>query len=273
LFRKSSLAINRNHYNLIGNFEQDRILFKGTVLKEKEKPKSDEQPKKRYVKFLKRAIWPAISLTLSIIIILLLLYKPAGYLPADEAEALRGQRQLSQNITNRLLPEFYNGIQHTESFEMTINEEEINELIAQAKWPKYSEGFVFYTPKASLDSGKIGLMCTVLQFGLDVELVITIETQPKLDENGLLNVNVTQVKIGAVNITPLAEFFAKKMYQEQKPEYIEAWDWRSKIASSIFENAGFEPVFLVKDRWVRLEALDIREEFVKVRLRGAHRPY
>jgi hypothetical protein len=239
-------------------------------LKEQEKPQSEPKKKSRSKKTLKRLIWPAISLTLSIIIIILLLYKPAGYISSDEA-MLGGDRQLSQNITNRLMPEFYNGIQQTESFEMIINEKEINELIAHAKWPKYSEGFVFYAPKASLEVGKIGLMCTALQFGLDVELVITIETQPKLDENGLLNLNVTQVKVGAVNITPLAAFLGRKMYQKQKPEHIEPWDWRSKIAGSIFENASFEPVFQAKGRWVRLEELDIGEQILRVRLHGAQR--
>jgi uncharacterized protein YpmS len=270
LFIKNSLAINRNHYNLIDNFEQDRILSKGTVLKEQEKPQSEPKKKSRSRKIIKRLIWPAISLSLSILIIILLLYKPAGYISADEA-MLGGDVQLSQNITNRLMPEFYNGIQQTESFEMSINEKEINELIAHAKWPKYSEGFVFYAPKASLEAGQIGLMCTVLQFGLDVELVVTIETQPKLDENGLLNLNVAQVKIGAVNITPLAAVLGKRMYQEQKPDYIEPWDWRSKIAGSIFENAAFEPVFQVKNRWVWLEELEIGEQIVRVRLRGAQR--
>ncbi|MHC4131107.1 MAG: hypothetical protein ACYSSP_07945 [Planctomycetota bacterium] len=238
--------------------------------KEKEKPQP-EQAKKPYKKFLKRAIWPGISLILSIIIILLLLYKPAGYIPADKASAQSGDNQLSQNITNRLLPEFYNGIQQPEPFEMTINEKEINEIIAHAKWPKYSEGFIFYAPKASLSPGKVGFMCTILQFGLDVELVVTVQTEPLLDDKGLLNINVTEIKVGAVNITPLASFLARRMYKEQKPDYISPEDWRGKIAGSIFENAGFEPVFKIKGRWVRLEELDIEEGYLRVRLSSADR--
>lgn len=242
-------------------------------MKEQEKKQPEQKKKSRTRKIIKRLIWPAISITLSIVIIILLLYKPAGYIPSDQAATLAGDSQLSQGITNRLLPEFYNGIQQQEPFEMTITEKDINELIAQTEWPKYSEGFVFYTPKAGLNPGKISLMCTVLQFGLDLELVVTIEADPKLDENGLLNFNLTLVKVGAVNITPLAAFLAKKAYQEHKPEYIEPWDWRSKIAGSIFENAGFEPVFEVKNRWVRVEGVEIEEEILRVRLRKAERPY
>jgi len=241
-------------------------------LKEQEKLKPERKKKSRTRKIIKRLIWPAISITLSIVIIILLLYKPAGYVPSDQAATLGGGKQLSQDITNRLLPEFYNGIQQQEPFEMTISEKDINELIAQSEWPKYSEGFVFYTPKASLNAGKIGLMCTVLQFGLDVELVVTIEAEPKLDENGLLNLNLSLVKVGAVNITPLAAFLAKKAYQEHKPKYIEPWDWRSKIAGSIFENAGFDPVFQVKNRWVRVEGLDIDKHTLKLRLSKSQSP-
>ncbi|MHC4187982.1 MAG: hypothetical protein ACYSRQ_07290 [Planctomycetota bacterium] len=238
--------------------------------KEKEKPQP-ERARKPYKKFLKRAIWPAISLMLSIIIVLLLLYKPAGYIPAEKAASLSSESQLSQNITNRLLPEFYNGIQQLEPFEMTINEEEINEIIAHAEWPKYSEGFIFYAPKASLSPGKVGFMCTILQFGLDVELVVTVQTEPGLDDEGLLNINVTEVKVGAVNITPLASYLGRRTYQQQKPDYIDPEDWRSKIAGSIFESAGFEPVFRIKDRWVRLEELEIKEECLRVSLKAVER--
>jgi uncharacterized protein YpmS len=237
-------------------------------LKEKEKSQPEPKRKSRSRKTLKRLIWPAISLTLSIIIVLLLLYKPAGYISADEAVAVGGDKQLSQEVTNRLLPEFYNGIQQSESFEMIISENEINELISHAKWPKYSEGFIFYTPKTSLSVGKIGLMCTILQFGLDVELVVTVEMEPSLDENGLLNINVTELKVGAVNITPLAAFLGKRMYQEQKPDYIDQEDWRGKIAASIFENSAFEPVFWAKGRWVKVEELDIEQGLLKIRLKS-----
>jgi uncharacterized protein YpmS len=241
-------------------------------LKEKDKEKQQpEQIKKPHKKFLKRAIWPCISLTLSLIIVLLLLYKPAGYIPADKAAAQSSESQLSQNITNRLLPEFYNGIQQPEPFEMTITEKEINEIIAHAKWPKYSEGFIVYAPKASLSTGKVGFMCTILQLGLDVELVVTVQTEPGLEEDGLLNINVTEVKVGAVNITPLASFLARRMYQEQKPDYIDPEDWRGKIAGSIFENAGFEPVFRIKRRWVRLKELEIKEGSLRVSLSAAER--
>jgi hypothetical protein len=239
-------------------------------LKEKEKQQTDKKSKP-YVKFLKRAIWPVMSLTLSIIIVLLLLYKPSGYISADEASKQDENIQLSQDITNRLLPMFYNGIQQPEPFEMVISENDINELIAQGKWPKYSEGFVLFAPKANIEPGKIGLMCTALQFNLDVELVVSAETKPHLDEEGLLNINVIQVKVGAMNITPLASFLARKMYQEQKPEFVDQGDWRSKVAASIFENAGFVPIFRIKKRWVRLEDLQIEQGAIRIRLKAVER--
>jgi hypothetical protein len=240
-------------------------------LKENQKTQP-EQAKKTYVRILKRVIWPGISLILSIIIVLLFLYKPAGYVPANQASAHRSQKEFSQDITNRLLPEFYNGIQRAEPFEMNIGQDEINEIIAHANWPKYSEGFVFYAPTAALSPGKILLMCTILHFQLDLELIVTVMMEPKLDENGFLNINVTLLKVGAVNITPLAGIIAGRMYKEHKPDFIPPEDWRGKIAGSIFENTPFEPVFRVKGRWVRVEQFQIENQRLRLRLRAAQRP-
>ncbi|MHC4759512.1 MAG: hypothetical protein ACYTE8_12720, partial [Planctomycetota bacterium] len=95
--------------------------------------------------------------------------------------------------------------------------------------------------------------------------------KPHLDEEGLLNINVIQVKVGAMNITPLASFLARKMYQEQKPEFVDQGDWRSKVAASIFENAGFVPIFRIKKRWVRLEDLQIEQGAIRIRLKAVER--
>ena len=222
------------------------------------KDEKKQKPKKNlYISVLKKSCWLLISIVISLIIVWLLLYKPAGYISAKNNTADSRQKQLSTNLTNRLLPELYNGVQRAEPFDMTLNEADLNEIIAQSSWPRHSGGFIFYTPNATLSIDTIGLMSTVVLVKGKIELVVILQAKPALNENGLLNFNIAEVKIGALNITPLAAYIAKKTYQKHQPDYIDHNDFRSIIADSVFQNKPFEPVFKVKNKKVRIEKINI----------------
>ncbi|MFC1739690.1 hypothetical protein ACFL1G_11700 [Planctomycetota bacterium] len=231
-------------------------------MKDKNKHKPEE-PKSIYVRVLKKYCWLLIGMVPTLIIIALLLYKPAGYIPADKTDVHKQPEQLSTNLTNRLMPEFYNGVQRSEPFEMTIREKDINELIAQSEWPRNSDGFAFYAPKAILAPDTISMMSTVVKSG--IELVLTISAEPAFNEDGLLSFNIDKVKIGAMNITPLAAIVAKKTYEQTRPDVVRPDDISALIAGSIFENKPFEPIFRVRGRNVRLENIKIDSEELTVR--------
>ncbi len=218
----------------------------------KQKP---EKNKKLYVLALKKSYWLLVGLVPILIIFLLLVHKPFGYSPAGKADDDNQQKQLSTDITNRLLPQFYNSIQGSEPFDITIAEQQVNDIIAYCNWPRCYRGFIFHTPKATLSRDLIKLMCTVVKSGIDIELAVTVRAKPKLDEEGLLNFNVNEVEVGAINITLLAAIIAKKIYQQQ--HYIDPNDLRSRIVVSLFENKPFKPVFEVKNRKVRIEQINL----------------
>jgi len=66
-----------------------------------------------------------------------------------------------------------------------------------------SEGVLLYAPAALFVPDAVVLMGTADVKG--VEFIITIELEPKINEQGLLNLQVAKVKVGAMNITPLAK--------------------------------------------------------------------
>jgi uncharacterized protein YpmS len=100
-----------------------------------------------------------------------------------------------------------------------------------------------------------------------VEFIITIELEPKINEQGFLNLRVAKVKVGAMNITPLVKMMAKKMYMQR----INALDVdteavQTKIAASLLTDEPFEPVFRIDDKKVRIEKITVAKEKLLLRL-------
>jgi hypothetical protein len=75
------------------------------------------------------------------------------------------------------------------------------------------------------------------------------------------------VKVGAVNITPLARVIGRRMYAERlAAKGIDTKDLRAQIAASLLNDEGFEPVIKIEDREVRVEEVVIGQEKMRIRL-------
>jgi hypothetical protein len=128
-----------------------------------------------------------------------------------------------------------------------------------------SEGIMLYAPAVLFEPGSVVLMCTANL--KNVEFIVTIVLEPKIDEQGMLNLQVAKVKVGALNITPLAKMVAEKMYTERlNTMRVDTDTLRAQIAASLLNNEPFEPVFEVEDRQIRIEKVTIHEESLTARL-------
>lgn len=230
--------------------------------------------KTRKKRKFKKRYWLLIDLAVAMVIFALLLYKPARYKPPDAIPAGNNQREVSPYLTNVLLPQLHNGAQRDEPFEMVVTQKGINEIIAWSKWPKESEGVTFTAPVVFFAPDNIELMGTANIKGVD--LVISVMAEPRLDEEGLLNLHVTKVKIGAMNITPVARMIAKRMYAERLETMpIDTEDLRTQIAASLLNDEPFEPVFDIADifenerKKLRIEKVTIQKEKLTLRLAPA----
>lgn len=198
---------------------------------------------------------------------LLFLYKPARYNPLD----IDYDGQVSQYLTNELLPQLYNGAQGTEPFDLVVIQKGINDAIARAKWPKHYGGIVFSAPEVFFFPDTIVLMGTAVL--RSVQVVITIELNPSLDEHGLLNLQVSKVRAGAVNITPVIKAIARSMYTDKLAAVkADPCDLGARIAASLFNDEPFDPVFEIKDmlgnkeKRVRVEKITLVPEKLTVHL-------
>jgi hypothetical protein len=203
-------------------------------------------------------IWLGVDVSVALLVILLLLHKPARYHPAPLAAPDPNGQQVDPYLHRDLYSKFYNGAQRQRPFETVVLDQALNEAIAKLKWPQETGGITFSAPQVLFTAGRIVLMGTTAIEG--AEFVLTLEFGPRLDEQGNLNLLVEKVKVGAMNVTPLARMMAKKMYRERlESAPVDMEDLRTKIAGSLFNEEPFEPVVKVEDKWVRLQSFDIAD--------------
>ncbi len=220
---------------------------------------------RKKARFKKLACWLLVDLAVAAIIFALLLYRPGRYKPVDFGSGSDKRKEVSPYLTNNLLPAIHNGSQYRKPFELVVTQKGINDIITRGSWPMESEGILLYAPAVLFVPGAVVLMGTVDVKG--VELVVTIELEPKINEQGFLNLHVGKVKVGAMNITPLAKMMAKKMYiQRINALDIDTEAVQTKIAASLLNDEPFEPVFRIDDNKVRIEKITVAREKLLLRL-------
>ena len=214
---------------------------------------------------IKRLVrWLFIDLIVAAAVFGLLMYKPGRYKPLDSFSQDYEPGQVSTYLTHQLSPQVYNGTQRGEPFEIIITQDGVNDIISHANWPIQSGGIMLSAPAALFVPGTVVLMGTADVKG--VEIVITIELEPKIDENGLINLHVSKVKVGAVNIL-IAKAIAKKMYAERLAAAdVDTNALQTKIAASLFNDEPFEPVFKINDKKIRVESVSVDQRELKARL-------
>jgi hypothetical protein len=201
--------------------------------------------------------WLLVDGAVVAVILALLLYKPARYQPLISLRPPdpNGDR-VHPYVSHELMPKFYNGAQRQRPFEMVVLDQGLNEALAQENWVRGSGGVFLSAPQILFVPGRIILMSTA-----DVEgapFIVTVELNPQLNENGALDLGVEKVKIGVMNVTPLAKMMARKMYQERlEAGPVDTEDIRTRIAASLMSGVPFEPVFEIDGKRVRLQSFEI----------------
>jgi len=220
----------------------------------------------------KLLIWLLIDVVVAAVVLSLLFYRPAAYHPVmPPVGADPNERRVHRYLTHELANTLYNGAQEQRPFDMVVLDRPLNEAIAQSGWLQESAGVRLTAPAVAFDLGRVVLMGRAdLQ---SAGFIITIEIEPRIADDGRLNLSVRKVKVGAMNVTPLARIMAKKMYRERvEAGDVDPDDWRTKIAASLLNDEPFEPVVPVEDKWVRLQSVDIKPGELLARFVPAKQP-
>jgi len=224
---------------------------------------------RKKAKFKKRAylllaVLAAVS-AIVIVVFALLLHRPSSYKPLDFAHS----KEVSLYLTHELLPELYNGVQYQEPFNLVVTQRGINDIVARFNWPQQLGSVGFSAPMVFFAPDSIVLMGMVSLNG--AEFVATVTAEPELDAEGLLNLRVVSVKLGAVDITPLAGVLAGRICQQSmvssvEPQFTDAEDFWAQMTASLLNGEPFDPVFKIEDKKVRLEKITIKQKKLTIRL-------
>lgn len=228
---------------------------------------------KRSKKRLKRLIWLAADLAVLGLLLILLFYKPSGYEPVDVNQS----KKVSKYLTNVLYPEIYNGAQLGKPYKIILTQKGANDIVAHSSWPKYAAGATISQPQVLFKSGRIIFRGTVTLKSMD--FIVTIGVETDFNEKGLLNLNLARIKVGALNVTPLARIIGSRMYRKQASGIeINPENWGVKLAASLLKNEPFEPVIDVKDIFaeseikVRIQDISIEDEKMIFQLKPLPEP-
>jgi transcriptional regulator of aromatic amino acid metabolism len=184
-------------------------------------------------------------------------HTPAAYHPEAGFE-----KQVSPYLTHQLMPQFYNGLQRKEPFELIIDQKGLNEAITAMGWPKmYDNGLIISTPSVFFTHQKLWLMAKVNLKGFDT--VVTVEISPQFDANGLLSMNVEKIKIGALSVTYIAKKMAQKMFDEHV-QFVEADNISSLALASAMTGRPFEPVFKADGKKAKIDKVVLENEVLRI---------
>jgi len=230
-------------------------------------PERSREPPTRKKKRRRKIIWLLIDLGVLFVLTGLLLYRPAKYQPV---EVIRSKR-VSKYITHNLLPQVHNGAQKGRAFDVHVTQQGIEDVIAHSDWPKETGGATFSAPSVLFVPDRVLLMATVTLQG--VELIVTIAIEPGIDDEGLLHLRVAKVKVGAMNVTPLAKIVAARMYQQRIQAIpVDPSDIRSKIVASLLNDQPFDPALEIKsvvagaDTKVKIRKITVKDGELVLRL-------
>jgi uncharacterized protein YpmS len=243
--------------------KQTTIIIRTVLGKTEMKTMETDLKKSKKARRYKIIRWLLVDVAVAALVFAVLLYRPGRYKPTGSNSYEEGE--VSPYLTNELSPAIYNGAQRAKPYDVIITQEGLNDIISRGSWPMESQGVMLYAPAALFVPGRLVLMGTADAKG--VEFVVTIELEPNIDEDGLLNLKVTKVKVGAMNITPLAKIVAKKMYLQKISDLaVDKTALQTKIVASLLTDEPFDPLFIIDDKKVRIEKITIENEKLSAHL-------
>jgi len=198
----------------------------------------------------------------AVIFAVLLSHKPAGSAPPAQPQT----GHISQYVSNELLPHIYNNAQLGKPFDVVIPEDKTGEIITSVwTWPRHSHGLTFLAPTVFFGPDLMTLMGRIVY--QDSEFVVTVEGKPAVNEEGLLSLYVTKVKVGAVDLTLPARLLAKEMYDNWVAAKRErSGDIVARIMESLLYQKPFDFVFEVQGKAIKVGQVKLEDKKLTIRL-------
>lgn len=194
-----------------------------------------------------------LSLALAFIILLALLtHKPGRYKPLQ----LGGSSEVSPYLTYKLA-DLFNNAQLDEPFNMLIEQQGLNDIVARGLWPVVFKPVTISAPSAVFAPKQIYLMATIRLSGFPT--VATVKAEPVIDNNGLIVFNVKSVMLGSVPVTTLAKKIARTITDYQLQDFDQD-SWERRLWRGLLDNEPVKPTFKIYHDTVRITKITIENE-------------
>ena len=212
--------------------------------------------KSRFSKTLKIILSVLLITTVLLVTLTLMLFqKPEGYEPL----AVDDPNEVSRYLTHYIAPTLYNNRQTSEPFELMLTQEAVSDIVARGKWPKeVGEGLRIFAPRVYFADDSVVLM-SLMELA-EREMVLTVVGRAWLDEQKLLNLNIEMIKLGSVNIRPLAMSIAADIYEAKLARDVDSIDDQTrKVAEALLKHKPFTPEFEYDKNKVVIKDIQIRQ--------------
>jgi hypothetical protein len=203
---------------------------------------------------LVRYLLPVILILLIIIVLAFVLvgHRPANYAPPTAANP----NEVSRYLTNQLLPNIYNGSQLNQPFELEITQDGLNDILSHMPGAMITDNLTVVRPEVILTTMEVTVMATAETRPMN--LFLTIELNPFINKQGLMNLCINRILLGKVNITSIARSIGNKAYIDWMARTgTEPNNIASQICLSLLKDEPFDPVFEIYGRTMRVSKIDV----------------
>ena len=163
--------------------------------------------------------------------------------------------QVSQYLTNHILPELHNKSQYDQPFDLVLSEQGINDIIARHVDSNSLLQSGLSDISVVFKKGRILLIGKTVYYGFD--FIVTLVLKPGIDKKGQFFLCVSEVQAGSSRIPFIGEAVKRRILRELT-------DFLNKnIADSteaLLNNHRIEPVFSLNHRRLRVDKITIQDK-------------
>lgn len=229
--------------------------------------------KKKSKKILDFLIFLLAVAVLILIALNLLFYQPKSYQPqtADSGE-------ISPYITHRLGPDIYEKLQLDRPFEILIEQQGVNDILARYTWPAKTGSVTIDQPVTAIDPNGVAVMAKVRY--MKIPMILTINARPELigdpesPDSKKLVFNLQAVKAGKLPVTAIARMIIASAIEDEAEYtlrrleagtddsleriYLEKYlQMITALKPALLNNEPIDPVFPVKKgKTLRLDQIE-----------------
>ncbi len=164
--------------------------------------------------------------------------------------------QVSQYLTNHILPELYNKSQYNQPFDLVVSEDGINDIIARQIDSNSLQRSGFSNLSVTFKRGRILLTGRTVYHGFS--FVVTIVLKPYINKEGYFCPKVSKVQAGTSRIPFVAETMKRRVLYRLAG--LSKDSGTADFVGMLFNSGKIEPVFSFNHRKLRIEKITVQNK-------------